>query len=84
MNRLDNSPQQILKTFKEILKEAADVYEKPLAKITELEFSAVSNGRLGVKRLVRCGGFRKLREYVAPGKKNPSTVEFIKRVISRA
>jgi hypothetical protein len=62
------SPKQTLILFKQILKDAADFYDKPLYLVTGHEFSFVSKGRLGAQRIGQLGGFAKLKAYVAPNK----------------
>lgn len=78
------TPVEILKRFRQILKEASELYGKPQSKITDKEFMVMSAGRLGEQSMMKCGGFVRLRAYVSPGKKDTETVEFFKRVLANA
>ncbi len=85
MDLSSKSPQQILQTFREILKEAADLYEKPQSKITSLEFTAAAKGRLGYRNMAKLGGFIKLRQYVAPPKEtqDKAAIALVNKILGR-
>lgn len=68
----------LIQLFREILQDAEKSFRRPAASITEPQFGAVSNGRLGYRRMARCGGFIALRDFVT-SKKKPLPVTLVSR-----
>lgn len=79
------TPQEVLILFKKILKEASVTFDRPMADISISQFAIASAGRLGVQSMARCGGFGKLKDYVAPktGESSKATVDMLKRILGK-
>lgn len=58
-------PKNFINTFKTILKEAADLFDKPMSLVSIEQFQSVCKGRLSFT-VVRVFGYARLRNCVAP------------------
>jgi hypothetical protein len=84
MTKKFQSIKSLMSVFKQILKEASELYQKPMSTITAPEFIFTSNGRLGINKIYQLGGYIKLRTYVAPDKKNQldkATKQMIEKIM---
>lgn len=54
-----------LKLFKNILKEASEVFQRPMHDVTYVQFNYMNRGRI-TQEMIRCFGYAALRNSVAP------------------
>jgi len=82
------SPKEIVDLFKVVMKDAAKMFAKPESEVTDGQFLAAANGRLGKDSIKRLGvSFGVLRNHLYPsskGKIDKQSNEMIKRILGLA